>query len=228
MLQIYTYYFSRPFTSLFNESWVNVVLILSLALFAVLLTFRRNRLQYVPEALVSESGMNKLEHDGRLLEDWSGYLMMLFYTIITALFYYELFSIRDVHIGSYKGLGMYSIIAAVVFGLPVAKMLFVSFMLMLADCRVANSKFLSTIITYNFAVGTILLPILFLTTYTNIKLLIYIALGIIVLLYALEFVILFLNGMSYKKLQNIYFFVYLCILKILPAIIIGLITTNQL
>ena len=143
------------------------MLILSLALFAVLLTFRRNRLQYVPEALVSESGMNKLEHDGRLLEDWSGYLMMLFYTIITALFYYELFSIRDVHIGSYKGLGMYSIIAAVVFGLPVAKMLFVSFMLMLADCRMANSKFLSTIITYNFAVGTILLPILFLTTYTS-------------------------------------------------------------
>ena len=223
LLHIDTYYFTNNVNALFPENWYAFVFLLCFFMLAILIYTEQNKLISLPEAMLMDSGMNKLLHEGNLLNNITGYLMILLYAFSSSLFYYELLIIRKTSlIGLSPGIELYGIITLIVLLFPPVKWLLTSILLSLINCKEAIGQFISINIIYNFTAGVILIPLLLLTTYTDLTFVVYIAAGLLLLNYLLNFIRLLSSGLRYKKLFNIYFFIYLCILKILPVVIIML------
>lgn len=220
-LHIHTFESTKRFITQFNDDWILVVIMVALLLLSLLITRSSDRLKHIPEALINEIGINKLLFNGSLFNNGLGYFMLVFYAIPTSLFFYELLTIQNSYTYGLQGFYLYIVLFFIALLIPAAKWLIISFMLYLIDFKEIRHQFITINISYNFAAGVFLLFSTIICTYSPHKNLTYVTLTLLAILYTFSFLRFFFIGFNHKQLSNIYYFIYLCMLKILPAVAIA-------
>lgn len=226
-LHIHTFESTKRFITQFNDNWIIVIIMIALLLLSLLITRSSDRLKHIPEALVNDIGINKLLFNGSLFNNGLGYFMLVFYAIPTSLFYYELLTIQNSYTYGLQGFYLYIVLFGIALLIPAIKWVIISFMLYLINFKEVRQQIITINLSYNYAVGVFLLFATIICTYSPYKNLTYITLALMVILYIFSFLRIFFIGFNRKQLSNIYYFIYLCMLKILPAVAIAVAIFGQ-
>lgn len=226
-LHIHTFESTKRFITQFDDNWIIVVIMIALLLLSLLITRSSDRLKHIPEALVNDIGINKLLFNGSLFNNGLGYFMLVFYAIPTSLFYYELLTIQNSYTYGLHGFYLYIVLFGIALLIPAIKWVIISFMLYLINFKEVRQQIITINLSYNYAVGVFLLFATIICTYSPYKNLTYITLALMVILYIFSFLRIFFIGFNHKQLSNIYYFIYLCMLKILPAVAIAVAIFGQ-
>ncbi|MDL2238964.1 DUF4271 domain-containing protein [Bacteroidales bacterium OttesenSCG-928-L14] len=205
------------FSTQTHELFPSILLFVSLIIVTLIIFFFRKRTLTAFKAMVSPAGMNIFLRDGSFFKESIAPLMFLVYICSCSLFYYEFINYKNIEFQSINNLQLISFISLIVILLPILKIIIGIYLAYIFKCKRSIHQMLIISSLYNFSAGLLLIPILFIAMYSDLKFFFYVGLWMLVINYMLCFARILILGFSDKKLSNIYFIIYLCTLKILPV-----------
>ena len=218
LLTIETYHFVEPVFKFAGHEWLLYALMLCCLPVAILFFTRRQYMVFLPEAMISDVGMNKFLNDRKLISSVHGLLMFMTTSCVEAVMIYEIVLTFDLSaLIPYDGIMSFFVILAAVVAIPVAKLIIGAILLILFDIVDVVEPMSDIHITNGFGFSLIALPLMFINTYIKHNILSYIVMAMFLIMLTSIFIRQLIQGFRYRKLSNIYFFIYLCILKFLPV-----------
>ena len=179
--------------------------------------FHRRKVTMAFHAMLTPTGMNILLREGQFIGQTVSFLMFLVYASSCSLFYYTYFDYMNIEILGLSKINFFILVAGLVIVLPLLKKIICRYLAYLMQCHATMHQILVTSSLYNFSAGLILIPILFLAMFSTFHFFFHIGMCMLLINYIMCFFRILFIGFSDKKLKNIYFIIYLCTLKIIPA-----------
>lgn len=203
------------------ETWVSVILVVSL-LIASLIRWRYfNRVKTLADAFFLNRFVSQIVREENVFLNRVNLLLSILYILIVSLFSYLSMNVLGIHlIPSLSPLQLFFLIGAALTGIFVVKMLVILISGFIFDQSRAAAEYVFSIFLYNQMAAIMLIPILVALLYTQLADPYYLVLAgaaLLVFFYLFRLFRIVTGGLASPSVSVYYLFLYLCTLEILPA-----------
>jgi len=205
----------------YPPDWIVLSFLACLIIVAWLHFVYFKRLRQIYRAPLSKRFLNILTKEGNLFKERISVALAIIY-LFTYSFFLSMI-LNEFLAGSlsqFRDYQLFGICAAGVVLFWIIKMSAIRFLGIVFQTLPTTNDYLQNILVFSFITGLILIPLLILSLFLISKLIFYITLIIIGLLYLFRVMRGFFIGISLKKFSYLFLFVYLCSLEILPVLVI--------
>ena len=206
----------------FRESWVILLVLFLVLLYAVVRFFFPTELNSITHAFYSNQVLSKLNKEETLFNSWPFVFLYLFFGLILGLYLYLSANYFGI---SYRveGFILFLYLSATVIVLFTLKIIVLKLVGFLFDATRLVRDYVSVLYLSYFNAAILFLPIVIAFSLTSYRFsIIYGYLGVILLLliFALQFLRAAENILSNYKFPKVYLIIYLCALEFCPLIIL--------
>jgi hypothetical protein len=193
-----------------------------LVLAAIFMTLLREFIGKVYRAFLNDNLLNQLHREQGTLVSFPFQLLYLLAFIIMGIFLFLLLDYNNVLPFSSMWKSLFTCIGFVA-GLFIVKHVFLSFMAWLYPIEKEIKVYSFTIMVFNIILGLILLPLNVIIAYAPVEIIsiaIYIALGILLLVYLFRQLRSLFAASKYLAFHKLHFLLYLCAVEIAPVLVL--------
>lgn len=206
----------------FRESWVILLVLFLVLLYAVVRFFFPTELNSITHAFYSNQVLSKLNKEETLFNSWPFVFLYLLFGLILGLYLYLSANYFGI---SYRveGFILFLYLSATVIALFTLKIIVLKLVGFLFDATRLVRDYVSVLYLSYFNAAILFLPIVIAFSLTSYRFsIIYGYLGVILLLliFALQFLRAAENILSNYKFPKVYLIIYLCALEFCPLIIL--------
>ena len=206
----------------FRESWVILLVLFLVLLYAVVRFFFPTELNSITHAFYSNQVLSKLNKEETLFNSWPFVFLYLLFGLILGLYLYLSANYFGI---SYRveGFMLFLYLSATVIALFTLKIIVLKVVGFLFDATRLVRDYVSVLYLSYFNAAILFLPIVIAFSLTSYRFsIIYGYLGVILLLliFALQFLRAAENILSNYKFPKVYLIIYLCALEFCPLIIL--------
>ncbi len=208
----------------YPSDWVFILLFISSFLFVWSYYSYSKRFKQILSACFTNRGINQLSRDGDLFKERISIALFTVYVITFSMFCFQLMR----YFFNIKAFGFYNIVTflkilASIFILLFVKWMISKFIAHVFKNQIASNIFLLNSLVFNIVSGVFLLPLVILNFYSNpfiSKLILPFVVIMLLLFNTIRYIRYIIIGISYSKFSQLYLFLYLCTLEILPVLIL--------
>ena len=204
--------------------WVLLLYLFGFILFTWVVVFKRRRIKQIFNSLFTNRGLNQLIRDGNLTKEFTIVPLMSIYLITISIF--TLFFLKRFDIYNKISITDFYLFVKIVFVFIIlyfSKILFIkSFNNTFKNYNITFYYLLNGF-TSDIIIGLLFLPLLFLYTFSN-KIfssnILFICIIILLVFNSIRLIRNILSSINYSRFSNLYLFLYLCTVEILPVILL--------
>ncbi len=214
-----TYFPTKPpFYLIQNKSNIYfLLLILSFVLITILFITNKKRIKLCINSIWNKYGISSILKDGSFIGENINFLLYLIYIINTSIFFIYMYF--NFNINTELNKNAIYIICAIVLLFPLIKHLIYYYAGYLFNNKSGAIELIVNNIIFIGLSGIVLFPFLFFTIFSTLPF-IEITSIVLLIIFAINFIKTLIIALSDYKFSNIYFIIYLCILKLLPIALI--------
>ena len=203
-----------------STNWLTLIYLLCLLLLVVLKTLNHRRIFEYSRAIFLKRFIEKKVEERASFFNGFNIVLFVFSVVVYALFF--LYLAEWLLPETEKNFELYLKIIAFVFGYFTVFLALDFVLCYLFEIKNELAYFVAAKLGYSYNIALFLFPFLIFTTYAFLNS--YMLLSVFLLLFALSFVITFINNKNLIINKLFYFILYLCALEIAPLLIIYKIT----
>ena len=203
-----------------STDWITIVFLSCLLLFAWIQTSYSKRLRQIFHAVAQPHHVNQLEREGNLFKERVSLGLGFIYYTMSSIFVFLIFREFDAVPAGMSNLAFTGIIFAGLFLYHVLKSAVVYASGVIFDTAESARQYQLNTMIFNHIIGIILFPVVIAALYLNSTIILISGSIIIILLFLYRLFRGILTGLSNKRYNLFYLFVYLCTLEIMPLLLI--------
>jgi len=211
---------NKPLKIISTPTWMH----LSLVFWIVVVLFAKQaysiRLRQIIVAAFKPKQVKLLHRDGNILKQGVSILLFLLYAFTVSLFAFIL--INKYIPGSFyfsMGTGFILLMGSII-SYHIIKFLLIWVLGFLFETQDRSLRYLLDQYIFNITEGIVLFPLLILSIYSEIQLLLYIAVVVLIGFWIYRFSRAIFIGLASRNFSLSYIFLYLCTLEVLPILLI--------
>lgn len=204
----------------FQESWISGLILICFILIAYVNFNHRRRFSQLIRATFAKNYMNQLIREGNLFKERFSLILLINYALIIPLFIYFSIDLLFPFKGLAKSTQIFGYLVLISLGIWLFKVLIIKLNGLIFKTPKPTYEILLYIYLNNIVLSLITLPLISIYFFTQIKLFLFLCLGIFILIYILRIIREFMIGLSFSIFSVLHLFLYLCSLEIIPAVIL--------